>query len=82
MQRGTGAAFDFFSDRGMELVDLLGLRHAGGGPTGGDITQSASFLFSPQGEILWQHRAENYRVRPHPGEIVAEVDRLLAAPPG
>lgn len=75
----TGEAKDasgmvFLSDTEGELLDLLGVRHLGAGPEGGDIAQSASFLFAADGTLLWHQLAENYRVRPHPEEILAAYD--------
>lgn len=75
MRSSAGAEFDFLSDPEGRLLDILGLRHENGGPTG-DIAQSASFLLDRDGRVTWFRVAETYRVRPRPDEILAEVDEL------
>lgn len=75
----TGEAKDadgmvFLADTEGTLLDRLGVRHFGAGPEGQDIAQSASFLFAADGTLLWHELAENYRVRPHPEEILAAYD--------
>ena len=54
-------------------MDLLGLRHKGGDPQGGDIARSASVLVDAGGTILWSSVADNYRVRPNPDEVLVAV---------
>ena len=77
MRASAGLSFDVLSDPGGQAIDALDLRHAQAGPTGGDLAQSATYLLSPTGEILWMKVAENYRVRPHPEEILrAAAERL------
>lgn len=90
MRSSAGASFDFLSDPQGELMDLFDVRHIGGAPPGitaedaageaqkvEDIPQSASFLVSPGGEVLWHQIATNYRLRPEPSEILEAADRLL-----
>ena len=78
MRESAGAAaFTFLSDADGQLLDLLGVRHTGGGYDGGDIAQSATFLISPDGTVLWSHVADNYRLRPVPAEVLAAVDAAL-----
>lgn len=67
-------AITFLSDPEGRLLDLLGMRHEGAGPDGRDIAQSASFLFEPDGTLLWHHATPNYRVRPKPETILAAYD--------
>ena len=62
------------------LMDVFGLRHEKAAPGGVDIPRSASILLGPDGEVLWAHVAENYRVRPKPEEIVHEVKQSLGNP--
>lgn len=76
MRRAAGAEFTFLSDTEGRLMDRFGLRHRGGGADGADIAQSASFLFDAEGRVAWYRVAENYRVRPHPDEVLRAVDRL------
>lgn len=77
MAKRTNATFEFFSDESYTLIDYFGVRHKGGGP-GGDIARSASFLIDQNGKVLWQFATDNYRVRPKPGEILEEIDKLSA----
>ena len=79
MRESAGADFDFLSDPSGELLDLLGIRHAGARFDGEDIAQSASFLIGPDGTVLWRELAANYRTRPAPSEILEAADRLLPA---
>lgn len=78
MRDSVPATFDFFSDDGGRLVDLLGVRHAGGNPMdGGDLPQSSSYLVRSDGTILWSHKTSNYRLRPRPEHILDVADALL-----
>lgn len=69
-------AITFLSDPEGRLLDLLGMRHEGAGPTGLDIAQSASFLLDADAKLLWHELAPNYRVRPEPEEILAAYDAV------
>lgn len=71
-------AISYLSDPEGRLLDLLDLRHEGAGPGGRDIAQSASFLFEPDGTLLWHHVTPNYRVRPEPETILAAYDAATA----
>jgi peroxiredoxin len=77
MRASAGLSFDVLSDPEARVIDALDLRHPGAGPTGGDLAQSATFLLSPKGEILWMKVAENYRVRPHPDEILEAAGKFF-----
>ena len=77
MRTWAGAQFDFLSDPEGRIIDLLDLRHVGANPAGGDIAQSASFLLSPEGRVLWFKVADNYRMRPDPQVILKAADALL-----
>ena len=77
MRSAAGAEFDFLSDPEGVLLDLFGIRHESGAPEGGDIAQSASFLLDPEGRLVWQKVADNYRVRPRPAEILEAADERL-----
>jgi len=77
MASETNATFEFLSDENYALIDYFGVRHTGGGP-GGDIARSASFLIDHTGLVLWRFATDNYRVRPKPDEILAEIDKLSA----
>lgn len=77
MRQASGAKFPFLSDADGLLMDLLDVRHDGGRFDGVDIAQSASFLLSPEGKILWYKLAKNYRSRPLPEEILKVIDQRL-----
>lgn len=72
MEKTVKPDFAIMVDRGGKLVDLLGIRHKKANPINGqDLPQSASFLISREGKLIWQILASNYRVRPDPDEILA-----------
>ncbi len=77
MAEKTKAPYTFLSDEKFQLIDYFGVRHQGGGPKG-DIARSASFLIDQNGIVQWEFITDNYRVRPNPKQILAEVDRLMA----
>ena len=76
MRESSGATFDFLSDADGELINLFGVRHAGGSMDGADIARSASFLLDRDGRLAWMRVAESFRVRPRPWEILTAVDEL------
>ena len=78
MRKASEASFPFLSDADGRLMDLLDVRHEEGMP-GKDIAQSASFLLTPDGKILWVHLAQNYRQRPLPRDILAAIDQRLGS---
>jgi peroxiredoxin len=79
MRTWAGAEFDFLSDPEGKMIDLFDLRHTQGRADGVDIAQSASFLLSPEGQVLWFKVAENYRTRPDPSTVLAAADALIGA---
>jgi peroxiredoxin len=62
-------------DPEMKVIDVYGLRHSGG-HEGEDIARPATFLIDEKGVVVWRNLAENIRKRPHPEEILAEIDRM------
>lgn len=77
MRAAAGAEYTFLSDPEGDLIDLFGVRHAGGNvEDGGDIAQSASFLIDAEGRVAWLRVADNYRVRPRPAEILGAAEGL------
>lgn len=76
MRDASGATFPFLSDPEGVLMDAFDVRHSGGRMDGIDIAQSASFLLDAEGVVRWHRIAENYRLRPHPEEILAEIANL------
>lgn len=69
------------SDPGLAAIDAYGVRHRGGGFEG-DIARPAVFLVDRDGRIAWRELTENWRVRPRPDELLAELSRLNAGAPG
>lgn len=78
MAARTGATYELLSDESYALIDYFGVRHRGGREDGVDIARSATFILDRDGNILWKFATDNYRVRPRPEQILAEIDRILA----
>jgi peroxiredoxin len=74
--RDLDLGFPVLSDRALKVIDAYGLRHPGAGPGGHDIARPASFLIDADGIIRWRDLTDNYRIRPHPDVILAELDKL------
>ncbi len=77
MKKITHAEYSIYSDPKGKLMDLIGVRHKHGRVDGADIARATSVLFDAQGEILWMHVAENYRVRPKPEEVLRAADEAM-----
>src|SRR5262245_5139971 len=71
--RDLGLSYRVLADPQMKVVDTYGLRHPGG-HEGQDIALSATFLIDENGTVAWRSLAQNIRKRPHPDEILAEID--------
>lgn len=63
------------SDPDLTAIDAYGVRHDDGGPDH-PIARPASFLIDGSGVVRWRNLSDNYRYRPHPDTILAEIDRL------
>lgn len=75
----AGAEFPFVGDPDGALLDTLGLRHVGGHPLKKtDIARPASVLVRRDGTLAWSSYAENYRVRPTPGKVLAATRKALS----
>ncbi len=78
-------AVTFVSDRALQLIDALNLRHEGAMPRmfrherGRDTALPTLVLVDRQGIIRWVYRPENYRLRAQPEKILAEIDRMNAS---
>jgi peroxiredoxin Q/BCP len=73
--RELGLSYRIVADPEMKVIDVYGLRHSGG-HEGEDIARPATFLIDEKGVVVWRNLAENIRKRPHPEEILAEIDRM------
>jgi peroxiredoxin len=70
-----GVPFTFLSDGDGKLLDALGIRHTGG-HAGKDIAYPAQVLVDRNGIVRWTFRADSYRQRAHPDEILAAIAAL------
>lgn len=67
--------FPVVSDTDGRLMDALGLRHAGGGPSGRDIFYSTAFLLDAEGRVAWSFAPDKFNVRASPQEILRVAGR-------
>src|SRR5262249_11836225 len=58
-----GLEFPILSDPKLAAVDAFGVRHAGAGMEGNDISRPATFI-ADDGLIRWKNVTDDYRVRP------------------
>jgi len=63
------------SDPDLLAIDAYGLRHVDGG-LDGDIARPATFIVDRQGTIVWRDLTDNWRVRPRPEQLLAEISAL------
>jgi peroxiredoxin len=78
MEKHVKPDFEITVDRGGKLVDLLSIRHKNANPVSGqDLPQSASFLFTRDGKLVWHTLAKNYQRRPEPDHILAAAKARL-----
>lgn len=67
------------ADPELRAIDAYGLRHDG--REEGPMARPATFLIDRQGVVRWRDLTDNYRMRPRPEDLLAELDRWGAAPP-
>jgi peroxiredoxin len=79
LARTAGLEFPILSDPDLRTIDAYGLRHVAG-HDGHDIALSASVLIDADGMVRWTSVTRNVRLRPSPGEVLAAIDVLRAAP--
>ncbi len=68
-------SFPILGDPGLQAIDAYGLRHPGGGFEG-DIARSAIFLIDEEGQVVWRHLTDNWRIRPRPESVLRRVQQL------
>ena len=73
--RDLSLGFRVLSDPQLKAIDAYGVRHANA-PGAGDIARPASFLIDRDGVVRWRDLTANYRVRPRPETILAELDKI------
>jgi peroxiredoxin len=71
-----GAGYEFLSDARGELLDALDIRQSYRSPTGQDNAIPTAYLLDREGIVRWLHRAETWRIRPHPREALQAIQRL------
>ncbi len=69
--------FPILSDPDLAVIDAYGLRHAGGGPDGGDIAIPAHFLIGAEGRIRWKRVASRIQDRSDPETEWEEIRTSL-----
>jgi peroxiredoxin len=74
-----GAGYEFLSDEKGELLDALDIRQPHRSMTGGDTAIPTQYLLDQEGVVRWVHRAETWRVRPHPREALEAIRALRYA---
>ncbi len=75
LTRDLGLGFRVLSDPTLQAIDAYGVRHANA-PGSGDIARPASFLIDREGVVRWRDLTANYRIRPRPETILAELDTI------
>jgi peroxiredoxin len=72
-----GLGFPVLSDVGLAATRAFGVLHPGGNPLdGGDLARPATFIVDRQGRVAWRDLTENWRVRPRPSVLLAELARI------
>jgi len=75
LRERLGVPFTFLADTDGSLLDVLGIRHRGG-HAGEDIAYPAQILVDRDGIVRWTFRADSYRQRAHPDEILEAIAAL------
>ena len=73
--RDLGLQFRILSDSQLTAIDAFGLRDPGAGVEGKDIARPATFLLDEQGVVRWRNLTSDYRVRPRPDGILAQIPK-------
>jgi peroxiredoxin len=76
LAREAELGYPILSDPELQTIDAYGLRHAGAGPEGRDISHSATVLIDGEGIVRWTFVTRNFRVRPTPADVLAAIDAL------
>jgi len=72
-----GLTFPVLSDERLEAIRAFGVLHPGGNPlTGGDLARPATFILDREGRVVWRDLTDNWRVRPRPDALLAELRRI------
>lgn len=77
LKRRLGAGYEFLSDSNGRLLDALDIRHRSW--PGIESAVPTQYLVDANGIVLWYHREETWRVRPHPREALRAISRTIDA---
>ncbi len=75
LRERLGVPFTFLSDSDGAVLDRLGIRHRGG-HGGEDIAYPAQILVDRDGIVRWTFRADSYRQRAHPEDVLAAIEAM------
>jgi peroxiredoxin len=79
--QGLELGFPILADTERAALRAFDVVHAGAHPLdGSDIARPATFIVA-DGVVRWRDLTENYRVRPRPSTLLAELRRLRAGAP-
>lgn len=70
-----GLDFRILSDPELATIESYGVRHQDA-DAASPMARPATFLVDPQGIVRWKNVSQNYRYRPRPETILAEIERL------
>jgi len=68
-----GLSYRVLADPELHASDAYGVRHAGAGADGRDIARPATFVIDEQGVIRWRNLTPDYKIRPQPDEVLAQI---------
>ena len=69
-----GLSYRILADVDRRVIAAYDLHHPAG--PSGDIARSATFVIDKDGVVRWRDLTQNYRIRPRPEEVVAQVAKL------
>jgi peroxiredoxin len=78
MRAELGLPFPMLSDVGAVATRAFGLLHVRGGPGGKDVALPAHVLLDRDLAIRWRHVAHRIQERPHPADVLVQIERLPA----
>jgi peroxiredoxin len=73
---GLRLGYRFLADPDLAVTRRYGLVHARGGSEGQDVPRPATVVLDREGVVRWSSVADNYQVRPDPGDVVRAVRAL------
>ena len=79
LKKRLGAGFEFLSDANGELLDALDIRQSYRSPSGQDTAIPTQYLLDAAGLVRWLYRAETWRIRPDPREVLQAAGLHLAS---